>query len=112
MNTGFAAPQSRHSWPVFHCAEGLLSGRGIACLEQRTLSRWWRLDMNTLQLEHSELGGRAARRGKTTNLAASCQDPVARDDQRDRVLGHGLTHIARGFWPRTQLLGQRAIGGC
>jgi hypothetical protein len=41
------------------------------------LRRAGRLDMNALQLEHADLGRRAARRGKTTNLAAGRQDPVA-----------------------------------
>ena len=73
---------------------------------KRPLSRSRWLEMNALQLEHAHLGRRAAWRGKTTNLAAGRQDPVAGDDQRHRILGHGLTHITRGLWPGTDFLRQ------
>ena len=53
--------------------------------------------MNALQLEHADLSRRAAWRGKTTDLAAGRQDPVAGDDQRHRILGHGFTDVARGL---------------
>ena len=78
---------------------------------KRLLSRLRWLDMNALQLEHADLGRRAAWRGKTTNLAAGRQDPVAGDDQRHRILGHGLTDIARGLWPGAEFLRQSAIRG-
>jgi len=35
---------------------------------------------------------------------------VAGDEERDRVLRHGLTDIAGGLWPGAELLGQGAIG--
>ena len=66
--------------------------------------------MNALQLEHANLGRRTARRGKTANLAAGCQDPVTGNDQRHRIPGHGLTDIARGLPPGTQFICQSAIG--
>src|SRR6202045_2767645 len=78
---------------------------------KRLLSRLRRLDMNAFQLEHADLGRRAAWRGKTTNLAAGRQDPVAGDDQRHRVLCHRLTDIARGLWPGAEFLRQSAISG-
>jgi hypothetical protein len=66
--------------------------------------------MNAFQRKHAYLGRRAAWRGKTANLAAGRKDPVAGDDQRDRIPGHGLTDIARSFWPGTKLLRDDAIG--
>jgi hypothetical protein len=48
-------------------------------------------------------------RGKTTNLTAGREDPVAGDDQRHRIPGHGLTDIARRFWPSAEPLCQSAI---
>jgi hypothetical protein len=66
--------------------------------------------MNALQREHADLGRRAAWSGKTANLTAGRQDPVAGDDQRHRIPGHGLTDIARSFWPGAKLLRQGAIG--
>src|SRR5262249_30600284 len=71
-----------------------------------------RLDVNTLQREHADLGRRAAWRGKTTNLTPCRQDSVAGDDQRDRILCHGLANITRGFGSGAELLGQGAIGRC
>src|SRR3984893_10920520 len=78
---------------------------------KRLLNGSWRLDMNTLELEHAHLGRRAARRRKATDLAAGRQDPVARNDQRHRIVGHGFTDVARGLWPGANLLCQSAIGG-
>ena len=66
--------------------------------------------MNALQREHADLGRRAAWCGKTTNLTAGREDPVAGDDQRHRIPGHGLTDIAGGFWPGTEFIRQSAIG--
>src|SRR5207249_4891096 len=66
---------------------------------KRLLSRLRRLDVNALQLEQADLGRRAARRRKTTGLTARRQDPVAGDDQRHRIVGHGLPDIACGLWP-------------
>src|ERR1700730_16996783 len=61
----------------------------VSLLEpKRLLSRLRWLDMNALQLEHADLGRRAAGRGETTNPAAGRQDPVAGDDQRHRILCH------------------------
>src|SRR6202011_3453511 len=79
---------------------------------KRLLSRLQWLEMNALQLEHADLGRRAARRGKTANLTAGRQDPVAGDDQRHRIPDHGLTDVARSFLPGAQLLRQSAIGRC
>jgi hypothetical protein len=67
--------------------------------------------MNPLQRKHADLGRRAAWGGKTTNLAAWRQDPVAGDDQRHRILRHGLANIARGFRSGAELLRQSAISG-
>src|SRR5207247_4926771 len=67
--------------------------------------------MNALQLEHADLRHRAAWRGKAANLTTGRQDPVAGDDQRHRIVGHGLTDIARGLWPHAELVRQSAIGG-
>ena len=67
--------------------------------------------MNPLQREHADLGRRAAWRGETTNLAACRQDPVAGDDQRHRIVRHGLTDIARSFRSGTEFLRQSAISG-
>src|SRR5262249_10552774 len=69
-----------------------------------------RLDTNSFEFEHAHLGRRAARGRKTTELAAGRQDPVARNDQRHGILGHGLTDVARGLCPGTDLLCQSAIG--
>jgi hypothetical protein len=77
---------------------------------KRSLSRPRWLDADALQREHADLGPRTARRGKTAHLAASRQHPVARNDQRHRISGHGLTDIACGFRPGTEFLGQSAIG--
>ena len=63
------------------------------------------------EFEHARLGDRAARCGKTTDLAARRQHTVAGDDQRHRVSGHGLADITRGFRPRAKFLRQGAIGG-
>jgi len=46
-----------------------------------------------------------------TNLAACRQDPVAGDDQRDRIVGHGLADIARSFRSGAEFLRQSAISG-
>src|SRR5690242_7442288 len=78
---------------------------------KRSLSRLRRLDMNPLEREHAQLGRGAARCGKAADLAARCQDAMARDDQRHRVLGHGLTDIARSLRPGPQFLCQGAVGG-
>src|SRR5271166_4781417 len=78
-------------------SKGLLSGL-----------RW--LDMNALQLEHADLGRRTAGCGKTANLAAGRQHPVAGDDQRHWIVGHGLADIARGLRPGTEFLRQSAVG--
>lgn len=66
--------------------------------------------MNALQFEHADLGRRAAWRGKTANLPAGCQDPVAGDDERHRIPGHRLTDIARRLWPGAEFLRHGAIG--
>src|ERR1700719_4319559 len=66
--------------------------------------------MNPLQREHADLSRRAAWRGKTTNLTAGRQDPVAGDDSCHRILGHGLTDIPRSFWPGAKFLRQGARG--
>ena len=71
-----------------------------------------RLEINALQREHADLGRRAARRGKTANLTAGRQDPVAGNKQRDRIFGHRLTDIARSLWPGAEFLRQSAIGRC
>src|SRR5258708_5368963 len=71
-----------------------------------------RLDITALQREHADLGRRAARRGKTANLTAGRQDPVAGNKQRDRIFGHRLTNIARSLWPGAEFLRQSAIGRC
>src|SRR5215831_7204580 len=73
-------------------------------------SRW--LNPNAFQREHPDLGRRAAWRGKPTNLAPRRKDPVARDHQRHRILGHGLADIARGFRSGAEFLRQCAIGRC
>src|SRR5215831_8519431 len=65
--------------------------------------------MNALQRKHASLGRRAAWRRKTANLAAGRQDSVAGNDQRDRILGHRLTDIARDLRPGPELLRQSAI---
>jgi len=67
--------------------------------------------MNPLQRKHADLGCRAAWGGKTTNLAACRQDPVAGDNQRHRILRHGLANIARGFRSGAEFLRQSAISG-
>ena len=72
-------------------------------------SRW--RNMNAFQLEHADLGHRAAWRGKTIDLTASRQHPVAWNDQRHRVFRHGLTNIARSLRPSADFLRQSAIGG-
>ena len=46
-----------------------------------------------------------------TNLAACRQDPVAGDDQRDRIVGHGLADIARSFRSGAEFLRQGAVSG-
>ena len=66
--------------------------------------------MNAFQCEHARLRGRAPWCGKAADFAARRQDSVARNDQRDRVLRHRLTDIARGLRPGAEFLGQRAIG--
>ena len=66
--------------------------------------------MNTFEFEHADLGGRAAWRGKAAHLAAGSQDPMARDDQRHRIFGHGLADISRRFWAGAELFCQCAIG--
>ena len=67
--------------------------------------------MNALQREHADLGRRAAWYRKTANLAACRQDPVAGDDQRHRILCHGLANIARGFRSGAEFLRQSAVSG-
>jgi hypothetical protein len=64
---------------------------------KRLLCRWRWPDMNALQREHASLGCRTAWRGKTANLAACRQDPVARDDQGHRITRHGPANITGGF---------------
>jgi len=56
------------------------------------------------------MGADKAWGGKTANLTSGRKDPVAGDDQRHRIPGHGLTDIARSFWPGAELLRQGAIG--
>jgi hypothetical protein len=73
------------------------------------LRRWGWLDVNAFQSKHADLGRRAAWRGKTTNLTPCRQDPVAGDDQRHRILRHGLADIACGFGSGAEFLGQGAI---
>jgi hypothetical protein len=52
------------------------------------------LDMNALQLEHAHLGRRSWR-GETADPASGRQDPMAGDDQRHRISGHGLADLAQ-----------------
>src|SRR6516165_2362886 len=78
---------------------------------KRPLRRWRWLQVNALEREHAALGDRAAWRGETTNLAAGRQHPVAWDDQRHRILGHGLSDVARSFRAGTKFIRERAVGG-
>ena len=76
---------------------------------QRLLTRSRRLEITALPREHADLGRRAARRGKTANLTAGCQDPVAggefekgarsKGTPRTRKVRCGLP--AGGRWIRT-----------
>src|SRR5882724_13295226 len=86
-------------------AAGSAPSRGSPGLESEgPLRRLRRLDADALQLEHANLGRRAARRGEAPDLAAGRQDPVAGDDQGHRILGHGLADIARGLVPGPERL--------
>jgi len=76
---------------------------------ERLLCRSCRLDLNALQREHPDLGCRAVWCGKTTNLTSRRQDPVAGDDQRHRILRHGLADIARAFRSGAEFLCQGAM---
>src|SRR5262249_50824921 len=69
-------------------------------------------EMNAFKRQHASLRCGAAGCRKATKLAAGCQNAVTRNDQRHRVLGHCLTHIARGLTSRTNCLCQGAIGAC
>ena len=77
---------------------------------ERLLRRSWWLEVDALQRQHMLFCRRAARRRKTTELPAGRQHPVAGDDQRHRIPDHGLTDIARSFWPGAKLFRQGAIG--
>src|SRR5580704_15124101 len=52
--------------------------------------------LRNLDLEQAQLGGDAAGRGKAADLAAGCEDAMARHDDREWVLAHRLPHVARG----------------
>jgi len=67
--------------------------------------------MDPLQLEHADLGRRAARRGESTHLVPGGQHPVAGDDQWNRISGHGLPDIARRFGSGAEFLRDGAVGG-
>jgi hypothetical protein len=47
----------------------------------------------------------------TYSMKAATLLVLAGDDQRHRILGHGMTNIARRFWPGAEFLRQSAIGG-
>jgi hypothetical protein len=68
--------------------------------------------VNALQREHASLGRRAAGRRKTTNFAASRQDPVARDEKGHRIPRHGLANITRGFRSGPEFLRQGTVCRC
>src|SRR5262249_6256327 len=78
----------------------------------RLLCRWRGLQVNALQREHAGLGRQAAWRGKSADLTPRRQDPVAGDDQRHRILRHGLADIARGFRSGAEFLREGAVGRC
>jgi hypothetical protein len=78
---------------------------------ERLLRRLWRSEMDPFQLQHMDLGSRAARRRKPAHLAARREHPMARDDQRNWVLCHCLPDIAGGLGAGAQFLRQGAVGG-
>src|SRR5688572_5360422 len=73
--------------------------------ERRLLRTFRRPDLDAFQVEHPNLGYRAARSRKSTDLAAGGQDPVTGNDQRYRIAGHGSTYVARSLWPTPELPG-------
>ena len=100
---------SRRGSPAFRWGSAALGGTAVLKPE-RLLCRWRWLDVNALQREHADLGRRAAGCGKTANLAACRQDPVAGDDQRHRILCHGVADIARSFRSGAEFLRQPYTG--
>src|ERR1700722_19619432 len=87
------------------------SGHQWQAVEQR-----WRLaHLCALDLEQAQFGGDAAGRGEATDLAARCEHTVARHDDRERVLAHRLSDVARDAGVAEPLcdlaVGERAAGG-
>jgi hypothetical protein len=81
-------------------------GDGASSKAECPLRRLWRLGRpDAFELEHTCLRGRAARCGKAADPPAGGENAVAGDDQRDRVLGHRLSHIPRHLRPEAEPLG-------
>src|SRR5262245_16969958 len=74
------------------------------------LRRGWRRERNAFQRKHAPLGAGAAGCRKAAKLAAGRQNAVTGNNQRHRIMGHGLTDVARSLRSGAELLGQRAVG--
>src|SRR5262249_28626219 len=85
--------------------------RSEPTLEQSLLNGSWWFQPNALQCQHAGLRFQTARRRKAAQLPIRRQDPVAWDDQGDRVFRHRLSHVARRLGASSELFGQRAIRG-
>src|SRR6185295_1744606 len=90
------------------CNQQVVRGRA-GRLEAESLLGWWRRREAAFQLEHPLFGRRAAGCGEAAELAAGREHPMARNDQRHRILRHRLADAASNFGSRADLFRERAV---